>query len=279
MGRESKILSQLKALEVDYDLTGIEIMNAAVNKNIDKYIAYLYTRLQRHGCLHRDVARMVKTDRNIFASCMVACGDADGMVTGLTQNYSICLESILKVIDHKHDHIVFSYSILITKEHNILIADNSVHEIPSAEDMANIAIQAASIMISMGDKPQVALLSSSNFGSRILEKNERIRDAVRILESRKVDFEFDGEMTAEVALNQNLRSILYPFARLTGPANVLIMPNVNAASISTQLLEELAGGTFIGPILTGLKHNVQIVQIGATATDIFNFAGIASVGG
>ena len=279
VGRESKILSQLKALEVDYDLTGIEIMNAAVNKNIDKYIAYLYTRLQRHGCLHRDVARMVKTDRNIFASCMVACGDADGMVTGLTQNYSICLESILKVIDHKHDHIVFSYSILITKEHNILIADNSVHEIPSAEDMANIAIQAASIMISMGDKPQVALLSSSNFGSRILEKNERIRDAVRILESRKVDFEFDGEMTAEVALNQNLRSILYPFARLTGPANVLIMPNVNAASISTQLLEELAGGTFIGPILTGLKHNVQIVQIGATATDIFNFAGIASVGG
>jgi malate dehydrogenase (oxaloacetate-decarboxylating)(NADP+) len=210
---------------------------------------------------------------------MVACGDADGMVTGLTKNYSICLESILKVIDNKHDHIVFSYSILITKEHNILIADSSVHEIPSAEDMANIAIQAAHIMTSMGDRPQVALLSSSNFGSRILEKNERIREAVRILEARNVVFEFDGEMTAEVALNQNLRSILYPFARLTEPANILIMPNVSAACISTQLLEGLAGGTFIGPILTGLKHNIQIVQIGATATDIFNFAAIASVGG
>ena len=131
----------------------------------------------------------------------------------------------------------------------------------------------------MGDKPQVALLSSSNFGSRIVEKNERIREAVRILESRNVDFSFEGEMTAEVALNQNLRSNLYPFSRLTEPANILIMPNLSCAYISTQLLEELAGGIFIGPILTGLKHNVQIVQIGATATDIFNFAAIASVGG
>lgn len=279
VGRESKILAQLENLGVDYNLTGIEIMNAAVNHNIDKYIEYLYARLRRKGYLLRDAARMVKTDRNIFAACMVACGDADGMVTGLTKNYSICLEDTLKVIDPSPEKIVFSYSIMIAKEHNILIADSSVHEVPSAQDMANIAVQAASIMKSMGDKPRVALLSSSNFGSRLVEHASRIKEAVSILEARNVDFAFDGEMTAEVALNQNLRSNLYPFSRLTESANILIMPSLSCAYISTQLLEELAGGIFIGPILTGLKHNVQIVQIGATATDIFNFAAIASVGG
>jgi len=279
IGRESKILSKLQTMGLDYDLSGIKIMNAAINPNIETYIEYLYKRLQRKGCLHRDAARMVKTDRNIFAACMVACGDADGMVTGLTKNYSICLEDALKVIDPKPEQIVFSYSIMIAKEHNILIADNSVHEAPSAEDIADIATQAAHIMKSMGDKPQIALLSSSNFGSRMIDRNEPMRDAVRILEARNVDFAFDGEMTAEVALNQTLRANLYPFSRLTEPANILIMPNLSCACISTQLLEELAGGIFIGPILTGLKHNVQIVQIGATATDIFNFAAIASVGG
>lgn len=279
IGRQSKILEKLTALGIDYDLTGIEIMNAAVNKNIEVYIEYLYKRLQRKGFLHRDAARMVKTDRNIFAACMVACGDADGMVTGLTKNYTTCLEDTLKVIDPKSGHIVFSYSILVAREHNILIADSSVHEIPSAEDMANIAIQSAVIVKSMGDKPQVALLSSSNFGNRMLEKNQRIREAVRILEARNVDFEFEGEMTAEIALNNQLRKSLYPFARLSESANVLIMPNLSCAAIATQLLEELAGGIFIGPILTGLEKNVQIVQIGASANDIFNFAAIASVGG
>ena len=279
VGRENKILAKLETLGVDYDLKGIEIMNASVNNKIDSYIEYLYARLQRKGFLYRDVARMVKTDRNIFASCMVACGDADGMVTGLTKNYSICLEDALKVIDPKPDHVVFAYSILISKEDNILIADNSVHEIPSAEDMANIAIQASEIIKSMGDKPQIAMLSSSNFGNRILEKNSRIKEAIRILEARKVNFAFDGEMTAELALNTHLRKNLYPFSRLTDTANVLIMPNLNSASISTGLLEHVAGGVFIGPILTGLKSSVQIVQIGATATEIFNFAAIASVGG
>ena len=279
IGRQSKIAEQLEALGVDYDLKGIDIMNAAVNKNIDKYIEYLYARLQRKGCLYRDAARMVKTDRNIFAACMVACGDADGMVTGLTKNYSTCLDDVLRVIDPKPNHIIFSYSIMIAKEHNIIIADSSVHEVPSAEDMANIATQAASIVKAMGEKPQVALLSSSNFGSRMIEKTDRIRDAVHVLEARNVDFAFEGEMTAEIALNKTLRNNLYPFSRLTDNANVLIMPNLSSAYISTQLLEGLAGGVFIGPILTGLKHNVQIVQIGATATDIFNFAAIASVGG
>jgi malate dehydrogenase (oxaloacetate-decarboxylating)(NADP+) len=278
VGRANKIAAQVELMGIDYDLDGIEIVNAAVNSHIDKYIEYLYKRLQRNGYLYRDCARMVKTDRNVFAACMVEYGDADGMVTGLTKNYSICLEDILKVIEPKHNNIVFSYSILLAKEHNILIADSSVHEIPSAEDIANIAVQAAHIMKSMGDEPQVALLSSSNFGSGMVERNSRVREAVEILESRNVNFIFEGEITPEVALNKNLRSI-YPFSRLTESANVLIMPSLNAASIATQLLEELAGGVFIGPILTGLKSNVQIVQMGATTTEIFNFAAIASVVG
>lgn len=278
IGRHARISEKLDSLGVDYDLAGVEIMNAAVNPHLEKYIEYLYQRLQRNGYLHRDVARMVKTDRNIFAACMVACGDADCMVTGLTKNYSTCLEDALKVIDPKPDHIVFSYSIMIAKEHNIIIADSSVHEYPSAKDMADIATQAANIVKSMGDKPEVALLSASNFGNKMGSNNDRIKEAVAILESRNVDFAFDGEMTAEIALDKNLRNNLYPFARLTNNANILIMPNLSSAYIATQLLENFAGGVFIGPILTGLRHNVQIVQIGATATDIFNFAAIASVG-
>ncbi len=278
IGRPDRIMAKADFLGVDYDLNEIEIMNAAINPHIDKYIEFLYSKLQRKGYLHRDCARMVKTDRNIFAACMIACDDADGMVTGLTKNYSTCLEDVLKVVDHADGNIVFSYSILMSKDHNIVIADSSVNENPTAEQMADIAVQAADIVKSMGEKPKVALLSSSNFGSRSMEENERIREAVRILEARAVDFEFDGEVTAEVALNPEIRS-LYPFMRLTTPANILIMPNLTCASISTQLLEELAGGVFIGPILTGLKSQVQIVQMGASSSEICNFAAMASAGG
>jgi malate dehydrogenase (oxaloacetate-decarboxylating)(NADP+) len=276
VGRHSKIMPIVEGIGADLDLQGIEIINAAVSPNVDKYIDYLYQRLQRAGYLYRDCARMVKTDRNIFAACMVALGDADSMVTGTTKSYSTCLSDVLKVIDPKEDHIVFSYSILISKRHNIIIADNTVHELPSGNDLADITIQTADIARGFGYNPRAALLSFSNFGSPMRPRADRIRDAVKILDERGADFEYDGEMSAEVALNRELIK-LYPFCRLSDAANILIMPGLHTASIATQLLEEFAAGVFVGPVLTGLKSQVQIVQMGASANDILNFAALTVV--
>lgn len=277
IGRMSKISEALKNMGSDDDLSGIEIRNAAVCDNLDKYIEYLYGRLQRQGYLHRDAARMAKTDRNIFAGLMVALGDADGMVTGLTKNYTTCLSDALKVVDPKNDSIVFSYSILIGKEQNIIIADSSVNRNPSPLDLARIAKGAANVAQQIGENPRVAFLASRNFDERKYEAVNIVKDAVEILKNEKVKFEFDGEMTAEVALNKKLKS-LYPFMNLSAPANVLIMPNLCSASISTQLLEQHAGGVFVGPILTGLTHQFQIVQNWSGATDIYNFAALAAAG-
>lgn len=276
VGRQSKIMPIVESIGADLDLQGIEIINAAVSPNVDKYIDYLYQRLQRQGYLYRDCARMVKTDRNIFAACMVALGDADSMVTGATKSYSTCLSDVLKVIDPKENHIVFSYSILISKRHNIIIADNTVHELPSGDDLADITMQTADIARGFGYNPRAALLSFSNFGSPMRPRADRIRDAVRILDERGAAFEYDGEMSAEVALNKELIK-LYPFCRLSDAANILIMPGLHTASIATQLLEEFAAGAFIGPVLTGLKSPVQIVQMGASANDILNFAALTIV--
>lgn len=274
IGRQEKILPIVANLGDNYSLDGVEIMNAAINPNVNSYIEYLYKRLQRNGYLYRDCARLVTNDRNIFAACMVACSDADVMITGSTRVYSTCLSDILKVIDAKQNNVVFSYSILISKHHNIIIADNNVHELPSSEVLADITIQAADIAKSMGYQPRAALLSFANFGRR--DGATRIRDAARSLQERGVDFEYDGEMSAEVALNPELMK-LYPFCKLSGPANILVMPGLHSASISTQLLQELAGGVFIGPILTGLQHSVQIVKMGSLANEIMNFAAIGAV--
>lgn len=276
VGRESKIMPIVEAMGPSATLDGVEIMNAAINPNIDKYIEYLYKRLQRQGYLQRDCARLVKTDRNIFAASMVAFGDADSMVTGATRTYSTCLTDVLKVIDPKEDNIIFSYSILISKHHNIIIADNSVNELPSAQELADITVQIAEIAKNLHYVPRAALLSHSNFGSSKIEKSSRIKEAINILDSRKPNFEYDGEISAEVALNPELMK-LYPFCRLSDAANILIMPGLNTSVIATQLLQQLAAGVFIGPILTGLKHPVQIVPMEASATDIMNFAALTVI--
>lgn len=273
VGRDEKIMPIVNNLGDSYNLDGISIMNAAINPNVNRYIEHLYSRLQRKGYLYRDCARLVTNDRNIFAACMVACGDADVMITGATRIYSVCLSDILKVIDPKPSHIVFSYSILISKYHNIIIADNNVHELPSSQELADITVQAAEIARGMGYKPRAALLSFSNFGRR--DGATRIRDAAAILDGKNVDFEYDGEMSAEVAINFELMK-LYPFCRLSGPANILIMPGLHSASISTQLIQELAAGVFIGPILTGLEHSAQIVKMGSSASEIMNLAAIGA---
>ncbi|UCM92514.1 NADP-dependent malic enzyme [Candidatus Tisiphia endosymbiont of Melanophora roralis] len=275
VGRYDKISAVLNRIGMNYDLDGITIMNAAINQNLDKYIDTLYSRLQRKGYLYRDCARLVKSDRNIFSAIMVACGDADCMVTGVTKSYYSSLEDIMKVMEAKENNRILGYSILIAKEHNIIIADNSVAELPNEQDIVEITLQTANIAKNMGMTPKVALLSFSTFGNPMREKANRVREAVRILDSMSLDFEYDGEMSANVALNPNRNS--YKFCRLSGSANVLIMPGLHSAAISTQLLQELAGGVFIGPIINGFEYPVQIVQMGSSASEITKIATFACI--
>ncbi|WP_375326678.1 NADP-dependent malic enzyme [Candidatus Tisiphia endosymbiont of Nemotelus uliginosus] len=274
VGRAAKIFVTLDKMGLKDNLAGITIMNAAVTPNLDKYIDKLYTRLQRTGYLYRDCARLVKSNRNVFSACMIACEDADCMVTGVTQSYYNNLEDVMKIMGAKENNRILGYSIMISKEHNIIIADNSIAEIPDEQDLVEITLQTAIIAKNMGMNPRAALLSFSTFGNPMRENTTRIRDAIKILDSMQLDFEYDGEMSAEAALNPTLRN-LYPFCKLSGPANVLIMPGMHSARISTQLLQQLAGGIFIGPIISGLQYPVQILQMGMSASEIIKFATFA----
>ncbi|MDP4832358.1 MAG: NADP-dependent malic enzyme [Rickettsiaceae bacterium] len=276
VGRHAKINPKVEAMGEGYNLDDITVMNAAINPNLNKYIDTLYLKLQRKGYLYRDCARMVKVDRNVFSACMIACGDADAMVTGITKSYYNSLDDICKVIKPKKNKRIMGYSIMLSHKHNIIIADNTACEFPQAEDIVEITIQTAKTAKAMGFVPRVAILSFSNFGNPERSKTHRVRDAVTKLDSMNIDFEYDGEMTVDVALNPHLQK-LYPFCRLTGPANILIMPGLHSAAISTNLLEELAGGIFIGPILNGFEYPVQIVQMGSSASDILKVAAFAAI--
>ena len=276
VGKSSKIDPIVASLGEGYNLDNITVMNAAINKNLDKYIDSLYIKLQRKGYLHRDCARMVKRDRNVFAACMIACGDADAMVTGITKSYYNSLDDICKVIQPKKNKRILGYSIMLSAKHNIIIADNTACEYPQAQDIVEITLQTANVAKSMGIKPRVAILSFSNFGNPERYHTSRVRDAVAKLDQMDLDFEYDGEMTVDVALNPHMQKI-YPFCRLTGSANILIMPGLHSAAISTSLLEELAGGIFIGPILNGFEYPVQIVPMGSSASDILEVAAFAAI--
>ena len=249
--------------------------NARLSTNNKKYTDFLYKRVQRKGTLYRDCQRLVNQDRNVFAACMVANGDADAMVTGLTRSFSVCFEDITRVIDPQPGQLLFALAMVVAANRTVFIADTSVHELPSAEELADIAVQTAAKARTLGHEPRVALLSFSNFGNPNREKALRIREAVEILDSRKVDFEYDGEMSADVALNPELRR-LYPFCRLTGAANILIMPALHSANISYKLMQELSGASVIGPLLIGLEKPAQIVQMGANVSDIVNAAALAA---
>jgi malate dehydrogenase (oxaloacetate-decarboxylating)(NADP+) len=276
IGRNNKIDPIVTSMGDGYDLDGITIMNAALSKNLSKYIDVLYKKLQRKGFLYRDCARMVKTNRNIFAACMLECGDADAMITGFTKSYYNCLDEISKVILPKKNHRIMSYSVLLSAGHNVIIADNTVCDLPDANDLVEITIQTANVAKAMGYKPRVALLSYSNFGSPMIQKSSGVREAITKLDQMNLDFEYDGEMSPDVALNPALQK-MYPFCRLTDSANVLVMPGLHSAKISSGLLEELAGGVFIGPILDGFAHPIQIVPMGSSANDILQMAAFAVI--
>jgi malate dehydrogenase (oxaloacetate-decarboxylating)(NADP+) len=276
VGREEHIYETLRHISPDYSLEGVEIHNASNSSHLDKYIDYMYQKLQRQGYLYRDCVRAVKNDRNIFAACMLACGDGNGLVSGLTRGYNKTLDDINKIIEKKSDSILFGLSMLLVNGRTIFLSDTTVNELPSAQELADITIQTASKVRKMGDEPSVALISFSNFGNPMREKAARIREAVSILDSKNVDFDYDGEMSVDVALNPSLMK-LYPFCRLSKPVNTLIMPALHTADASAKLLKALSNSSSIGPILCGMEKPVQIVQMGYSVSEILNLAALAAL--
>ncbi len=275
VGRAERIRETMHRIGIT-NMDDIEVANAAVSPHVQQYVDFLYEKLNRKGFLYRDIVRMVKNDRNIFASCMLACGHGDGMITGLTRSHNRALENVSRVIDIAEDQVLFGISMIVTKQRTVFMADVAVNELPSAQDLAYIATHTALKARQMGHEPRVAFLSYSNFGNPMREKSERIRLAVKEMDKLNVDFEYDGEMSADVALNEELLS-LYPFCRLSKPANVLVMPALHSAHIASHLVEELEAGVNISPILCGMEKPVQIVHMDASVSDIINLAAIAAV--
>jgi malate dehydrogenase (oxaloacetate-decarboxylating)(NADP+) len=274
VGRDERIRQTAQEAGIEIG-GGIDIINARLSHRNADYANYLYERLQRQGYLFRDCQRMVNQDRNHFAACMVATGDADAMVTGVTRNFSVALEDVRRCIDDKPGHRVMGVSLVLARGRTILVADTAVTEMPDAADLAEIAVEAAGVARRLGYEPRLAMLAFSTFGHPPGERSTRVQEAVRLLDQRRVDFEYDGEMAADVALNPDLMAA-YPFCRLSGPANVLIMPAFHSASIATRLLQELGGATVIGPMLVGLDKPVQIVGLGARDSDLVNMAALAA---
>ena len=277
IGREEQVLESMKALGIK-DASGLEIHNARLSTKNAPYTDLVYKRLQRDGYLHRDVQRMVNQGRNVFGACMVAAGDADGMVTGITRRFPECYADVKRVINIEAGKVPMGYSIVVSRQGTVFLADTSINETPSPEQLAIIAKQMVKNARMMGHEPRVAFLSFSNFGSREIERIDRIRKAIRLLDAEEVDFEYDGEMQADMALDYELLKSTYPFTRLTGPANILIMPGLHSAHISSRLMQSLGGVTVIGPVIDGLSKPVQIVQMGATVSDLVNHAALAAYG-
>jgi malate dehydrogenase (oxaloacetate-decarboxylating)(NADP+) len=275
VGREDTVRDNMAFVGVP-ESANLSIVNARLSVNNEAYADYLYKRMQRFGFLHRDVQRMVNQDRNVFGACMVAAGHADGMVTGVTRNYATALDDVLKAIDPARGERVMGMSVVLMKGRTLFISDTAVAEFPDPEELAQIVLQSAAMARQFGATPRVALISHSTFGNPKMERSEKIREAVSILDRREeIDFEYEGEMNVDVALNPDMRE-LYPFSRLSEPANVLVMPALHSSSIATSLLATAGEATVIGPVLTGLSRPIQIAPLGGTVSDIVTYATIAA---
>jgi malate dehydrogenase (oxaloacetate-decarboxylating)(NADP+) len=275
VGREDRIMSVVAALGIPLP-EGIEIHNARLSHSNRRYAEYLYERKQRQGFLFRDCQRLVNLDRNAFAACMVALGDADAMISGITRSTIMTLDGVMTAIDPAPDTVLFGLTLMLARRSGtVLVADTAIHERPDAATLAGIARQSAAEARRMGLEPRVAFLSFSTFGDPGGTITGPVRDAVKLLDQQGTDFEYDGEMTADVALNPQLRA-LYPFCRLTGPANVLVMPGLHAAHILTKAVPHLTGATTIGPLMVGLSKPVQIVNLGSSVNQILDMACFAA---
>ena len=274
IGREAPIREGLERIGVA-DIDSFEIHNSAVSDLVPRMVERLYVRQQRRGLLLRDVQRMVNHERNIFGAMLVELGEADLMITGVTRNFATTYRQVRNVIDPLPGHRPFGIHMVVGKSDTIFIADTTVTERPDATQLADIAEQTAAVARRLGQEPRVAFLSYSNFGNPPGAIVGTLRDAVKLLDDRRVGFEYEGEMSADVALNPAMRG-QYPFSRLSGPANILIMPGLHAANIAAKLLKELAGGRVIGPLLVNMSRPVQIAPMTATASDLVTMAVLAS---
>jgi malate dehydrogenase (oxaloacetate-decarboxylating)(NADP+) len=274
IGREDRVQKTLQKLGLRLP-PGIEVHNARVSSHNAAYTDMLYARLQRSGYLHRDVQRLVNQDRNVFAAAMLANGDADAMVTGLSRARAVCLDAINMAIDPLPGHTPFGLTLMLGGRETVFVADTLIHERPSPLELAEIAQGAAAHARRLGHEPRVALLSHSTFGQPMHATVEGIREAVAILLARQVDFEFDGDMSPDVALEPQVRA-LYPFCRLTGNANVLVMPGLHSAHILSRLAPRLGGGSSIGPLLLGMAKAVQLVSMDASVSTIVDMAALAA---
>ena len=275
IGRDDDVRSKLDELGLVDAIKELEVVNAAKTEHLDTYKDFLYDRLNRKGFDPADVHRIASRDRHVFAALMLAHGHGDGLVTGVTRKSAIVLDRINHVFDANADNGVTGVTALIHKGRIILISDTLVQEWPNEKDLADIAENAAVVARQLGLEPRVAFVSFSTFGHPVSERAEKMYLAPSELDARSVNFEYEGEMTADVALNMKAMEA-YPFCRLTGPANILVVPARHSASISVKLMQEMAGATVIGPILTGIDKSIQICSTASTATDILNMAVLAS---
>ena len=275
VGRDD-VPDRLRALGVDKP-EEFELHNSRISPLVPKMVDYLYNRLQRRGYLRRDVELMVNQDRNIFGSLLLALGEADAMITGITRTYSQTMRQVRRVLDPADGRKPFGIHVLVGQSHTVFMADTTITERPTSEELADIAEHTAAVARSMGHEPRVAFLSYSTFGNPPGHWLEPIRGAVALLDERGVSFEYEGEMAPDVALNPKLQQS-YPFMRLSGPANVLIMPGLQSANLSAKLLRELGGDSVIGPMVVGMEKPVQIATMGSSASELVTLAVLAAGG-
>jgi malate dehydrogenase (oxaloacetate-decarboxylating)(NADP+) len=274
IGSEKRIRQQLKEIGLDENYK-IEIVNSTDKNKRDKYVKYLYKKLQRDGQLERDVDRLVRNDRIAWGSSMIACKDADAMVTGNIRHYAASIEKLKKVVDPRQGEEIFGMTMMVSKGKTILVADTNVRDFPSANRLAKVSISCVRVARLFGFEPKVAFLSHSTFGKPVSKNTKHVRDAIEILKEKKVDFDFDGEMQPDVALNSIYREI-YPFSKIVGNANILIMPALHSAAISTKLMKSFGGAKLIGPLLIGLGLPIEVAPLRSSTSDILNLASIAA---
>ena len=274
IGAEKRIKEQLKEIGLEENFK-IEIVNSTNKEKRNKYVKYLYKKLQREGQLERDVDRLVRNDRIAWGSSMIACNDADAMVTGNIRHYAASIEKLKKVVDARPGEEIFGMTMLVSKGKTILIADTNVKDFPSAERLVNVSISCVRVAKLFGFDPKVAFLSHSTFGKPVSKNTKHVRDAIELLKTKNVDFDFDGEMQPDVALNPIYQEI-YPFSKIVGKANILIMPALHSAAISTKLMKSFGGAKSIGPLLIGLGLPIEVAPLRSSTSDILNLASIAA---
>ena len=274
IGNEKRIREQLKKIGLDENHK-IEIINSTNKVKRDKYVKFLYKKLQRDGQVERDVDRVVRNDRIAWGSSMIACKDADAMVTGNIRHYAASIEKLKKVVDPRTGEEIFGMTMMVSKGKTILVADTNVQDFPSAERLVKVSISCVRVARLFGFEPKVAFLSHSTFGKPVSKNTKHVRDAIEKLKTKNVDFDFDGEMQPDVALNPIYQEI-YPFSKIVGNANILIMPALHSAAISTKLMKSFGGAKLIGPLLIGLGLPIEVAPLRSSTSDILNLASIAA---